>query len=138
MLLKMAESWAEFSDKKLVVQLDKHKIDMEFVDTDEYKYNDAFYDDRHYINGNIFIKGYANPIKPVFDRTIEDADELDDDKVVEKLKLKPSLRYKTFMREDKIRQIAGAKWDTGINLMTALMLVGLSVGAVFIAMMFLM
>lgn len=122
LMLGMAETLAEFSDNKLVVEIDEHKMDLKFVDPDQFRNREAFYNDSHFVNGNIFIKGYANPIKPVFDRLINKTDELSEDEVRKKLKLKPCLNYKTFMRETKIKDMANVSWEDSNLLMTIIMI----------------
>lgn len=85
---------------KLKVQLSEHKIKLSLVEPDKLE-NEA-YDSTQYANGNIFLEGYANPIKARFDDAKEN------------LELIASERYKHFMRmsllKDLIRSTAGGGW----------------------------
>lgn len=112
MFLSLAEGLASLMGYKLVITLDEHKIDLKFVKPGDFRRKEAFYDDAHYVNGNIFLDGYANPVKPVFDKVINAAEEIgDNDDIREILKLKPSLNYKTFVRESKWKQLAEVEWN---------------------------
>lgn len=102
---------------ELAVELSEHSIDVKMVHTN----TDArAWDSTLYKRGNVFVEGYANPIKPTVDyrKELEDPDTVD---VVEgngesqevasdggeetHVSLISSPRYRDYMRQDLISQL---------------------------------
>lgn len=77
---------------KLKVTVGEHKIYLDWVKASNLK--ERAWDKSHYVNGNIFVKGYANPIKPRLDREKSNLDMIE------------STRYKDFMKLQTIQNIA--------------------------------
>lgn len=77
---------------KLKVTVGEHKIYLDWVKASDMK--ERAWDSTHFVNGNIFIKGFANPVKPYLD------------KKKNKLELMESTRYKDYMKLQTIQNIA--------------------------------
>lgn len=90
-LYKLVMGIMSFFDLKLAVVLMEHKIELLTVHEDE-KENDRYYDPDHFVNGNIYIKDKANPVK---------LQEVED-----KTELISSTKYKKFFNIDIIDKIA--------------------------------
>lgn len=98
---------------ELAVTISDHSIDAHMVETSK---ENLAWDDNLYRHGNVFVKGYANPVKPVVNHnkelenpdTVEleegdgDTDSDVDDTHVE---LISSPRYRDYMRQDLISQL---------------------------------
>ncbi len=124
-LISLGMGIAELFDYKLKVVLDKHEISIEVVNPDEIE--DVAYEKDHYVNGNLFIDGYSNPIKPVLD------------KAEDKLELISSDRYKDYMRQDLVKNLIKSTEGTGgKNTLLLLAVVFSSITMVMMAGFFLM
>lgn len=101
MLIGLGETLAYFGGNKLKITLDEHQIDIDVVNPLDVE--DVAYDTNHYVNGNIFIDGYSNPVKHKFDEAEEEVE------------LVSSMRYKPYMNnkllEDLIKSTEGRKGD---------------------------
>lgn len=96
-------------ESELAVELSDHSINVRMVETDT---EQRAWDDNLYRYGNVFIDGYANPIKPSveYNEELEDPDTVDveegsaedSDSHVE---LISSPRYRDYMRQDLIGQL---------------------------------
>ena len=77
---------------KLVVTLGEHEIKLDYVKPKEIKGIKAW-DNSHYKNGNVFLEGFANPVKAFIDRKKKG------------LKLISSERYIDYMQNTLIRDV---------------------------------
>ena len=93
-LLGLADGIASFGGYDLEIVVDDHEIEFSFVDSEDL--DRRAYDGDHYVNGNIFRDGYANPIKPVLD----DAED--------EVELIRSDRYKDYMNQKLVREMVKA------------------------------
>lgn len=115
LLVGLVDGLTRLLGYRLMVVLDDHQIDVKVIAPDSS--DEIAYDDNHYVNGNIFLKGYANPIK------------LKLDKAKKEVALISSERYKYFMRmnlvKDIIRSTEGGGWslETMVKIMLILLLV---------------
>lgn len=125
-LLSLAVGLAEVLGMKLKVQLDEHRIRLSVIEPD--KLTKRAYDGSHYENGNVFVKGYANPVKVLFD------------KAEKKAELISSERYKHFMKmsllKDLIRSTAGDGWTltTMVKLLLVLTMINTGIIGFFVFM----
>lgn len=81
---------------EIAVVITPHKIKLRAVDPDR---TDKSWDESHFVNGNIFFEGFANPFKPQYPDTEEDAEETHDIDMIS------SDRYKKFMEQNLISDI---------------------------------
>lgn len=88
----LMEAIASLFGYKLQVTLGEHKIRMKYVIPK--KVNDRVWDNEFYVNGAVYLKGYANSIKPFLDNKAKSA------------KLITSERYLKFMELRVFEQIA--------------------------------
>lgn len=97
---------------KLKVTVGEHKIYLDWVKASDL--NERAWDNSHYVNGNMFVKGYANPIKPRLD------------KEKSRLDMIASTRYKDFMKLQTIQNIAklssGKTGNVSIKLLAVLII----------------
>lgn len=77
---------------KMGVILKRHKIDLKAIKPDKHKDTDRYFDESHYIDTNVYVENYANPVK------INDQGE--------ELELIASDRYKKFFKMDILESIA--------------------------------
>ena len=94
------------------VKLSDHSIRVRLTHPDK---DSEAWDNNLYRNGNVFVQGYANPIKPrvKHNRQLENPDEIDvteheteeqsDDD--EHVSLISSSRYRDYMRQDLVSQL---------------------------------
>lgn len=126
-LLGLAVGVANLLGMKLMITIDEHRIDVELVKPD--KLRERVWDSSHYVNGNIYVKGYGNPIKPLLD------------KAENKVELVSSERYKNFMRmkilKELIKTAEGTGWTTKklLKLILAVVLILAGLFAVFVILM---
>ena len=100
---------------QLVVELSDHSIDISMERPDK---TERAWDDRLYKSGNVFLKGYANPIKPSIEPNdkLENHDEVDIEESNERptpesqhVSVISSSRFKTYMKQDLISQLLTPK-----------------------------
>jgi len=133
-LLGIAEAMSNISGKKLIVELDEHKINLEWVKPEKYRNSRGYYEDA-YVNGMVKLDGYVNSIKPTVDKLIEEADDMDEEEVKKKLNLKVSDNYKTYMKQNLIAEVSQTDWSSGgLKLKEFIMYVLGAVGIGFIVM----
>lgn len=90
-VVNIGEGFGRLVDLKWKVEIDENKM---YVKMSEFGDETAVaYDRKHFVNGNVFIKGKANPIKPIFD----DAKD--------RVELISSKRYKSLMRNSVISDL---------------------------------
>ena len=101
---------------KRKIELSDHSIEIELSNPDKDK---RAWDTNLYRNGNVFVSGYANPIKPSVEHnpqletkdtvTVEhgdvDGDETEDTDETKHISLISSSRYRDYMRQDLISQL---------------------------------
>lgn len=99
---------------EMQVQLSDHSIETRMVSPDR---DDLAWDDSLYRHGNVFLEGYANPVKPRVDRhkELEDGDTASLDETAHDAteadtsdsgaELISSGRYAAFMRQHLIEQL---------------------------------
>lgn len=104
LLLSLVLSMADVLGMKVKVELDEHKIDLSLISARELK--KRAYDDGHYVNGNVFYKNFANPVKA----------KLDEGK--DKLELITSDRYKHFMRMSLLKDLIKSAEGEGMSMET--------------------
>lgn len=127
-ILGLAVGVASLLGYKLMVSVDEHRIDVELTKPEELR--ERIYDTSHYVNGNIYRKGYANPIKPLLD------------KAGKKVELVSSERYKEFMRmkilKELIKTAEGTGWTTQklLKLILAIVIVLAGLFGVFVMLIF--
>lgn len=110
---------------ELAVELSEHSIEIEMEKPDE---DTRAWDPDLYSNGNVFVQGYANPIKPrvQYNQALEEPstidvtegdgegvqDDTDDTDDGPHLELISSGRYRDYMRQDLISQLLtpDAQW----------------------------
>lgn len=114
-LLEIAISIGTSMGLKKDVTVSDHTINIQLTDPDK---DNKAWDHYHFKHGNLFVRGYANPIKPQIEHhaelenpdtvTIEEPDtetdggETDDGKHVS---LISSSRYRDYMRQDLVSQL---------------------------------
>lgn len=102
--------------------LTEHKIKTKFESPSNE--NNAW-DSNHWVYGNIFLKGIANPIKPK-KSDVENGD----------YEIITSERYKSYMEQDLIDDMLQASKSSGLTLKNVALMLGalniLAVGLVFI------
>lgn len=89
---------------EMMVSVDDHKINAKMVHPSNQE--DKAWDHNLYERGNVFVEGYANPIKPA----VEEREDLEDPDTVDvrvsgdddHIKLISSPRYHKFMQQDLI------------------------------------
>lgn len=98
---------------ELAVTISEHSIDTRMVETTK---EHRAWDDGLYRYGNVFVKGYANPVKPVVDhnKELENPDTIDieeggdnesDESEGSHVELISSPRYRDYMTQDLISQL---------------------------------
>lgn len=111
---------------EMMVELGDHRIDARMVHPDSQE--EKAWDDNLYRRGNVFVRGYANPIKPAVNarEDLDDPDTIDVREAGENehMQLISSPRYHKFMQQDLIDSLLTPqeKWQK-------LMYVILGVGA---------
>lgn len=117
-LIGMGRSIGQTLGLELAVEVNDHSIRTRMEKPDE---SEKAWDENLYRHGNLFVSGYANPIKPDVrhdpalenpntvdvkegdpDDESDDVDETDDGRHVE---LISSARYREYMRQDLISQL---------------------------------
>lgn len=114
MLMNMTRSMFELAGYQLVVELSEHSIE---IDLERPNKNKRAWDPSLYKSGNVFLSGYANPIKPravsspqldVHDQVKVEEGETDgeaaegDDRHTSVI---ASSRFRTYMKQDLIDQM---------------------------------
>lgn len=123
-VVSLAVGVAEVLGMKLKVELSEHRINLSLVEPE--KLTKRAYDSNHYENGNVFIEGFANPVKV----------KLDDAR--DELELIASERYKHFMKmtllKDLIRSTEGNGWtlEKMVQLLIALTIVNIGLVGFFL------
>jgi len=107
--LNMTRALAYTFGYELRVELTDHEIKLNFADPNN---EENCWDETHYVSGNLFIQGYANPIKP------EVSDDFSDYELIE------SERYKSYMRNSLIDDIMKASKKSGITIGQAVLALG--------------
>jgi len=97
-LLGLIEGIGILLGYKWRVRLDLHKIYLDFISPDEKSTREYNHD--HFVNGNIYVKGKSNPIKPKLEGK-EAQDVISSD------------RYKTFMGLSLANDLVLAQKDEG-------------------------
>lgn len=105
-LRTIADGMAESLGYRRIIKLSEHRIKEEYAKPEDLE-GEMAYDESHYVNGNIYIDGHANPVKP--------------NEVEDKVELISSKRYKDFMQQDLAADIIRATEDEG-NLKMLVML----------------
>lgn len=127
-IVGLAVGVASLLGYKLIVSVDEHRINVELTKPEELR--ERIYDTNHYVNGNIYVKGYANPIKPLLD------------KAESKVELVSSERYKNFMRmkilKELIKTAEGTGWTTEklLKLILAIVIVLAGMFGIFVMLIF--
>lgn len=113
-LIARGRSIGRSAGLEMKVELSDHSIDVAMADPDR---EDLAWDGDLYKHGNVFIHGYANPVKPTvnYNEALEDPDTVEvegsdcegaqsvaEDAHVE---LISSPRYRDYMRQDLISQL---------------------------------
>lgn len=107
---------ARMDGRELMVQLSDHSIRTKMVSPNK---EDQAWDDNLYKHGNVFIEGYANPVKPTveYNADLEDPDTVaveespqaaadgGEDQSPGHTEIISSPRYREFMRQDLISQL---------------------------------
>jgi hypothetical protein len=113
---------ARIFNLELRIVLTEHKIKTEFVKP---KNSDVAWDSEHWVYGNIFVEGIANPVK-ITKSKLEEED----------VEIITSDRYKTFMEQSLIEDMLQASKSSGLSLKQVAIALGalniLAVGIVFI------
>jgi hypothetical protein len=102
-LLNAVRGIARTFGYELKIVLTDHKILLKFDNPDR---EGSCWDKSHWTYGNIFIEGYANPVKPSI---------TEDDKT----EMITSDRYKTFMEQSLIDDMLQASKSKGLTLLQA-------------------
>lgn len=112
-LVKLGYGIGDALGLKWNIEVDEHKL---YVELDELKDNiGKAYDRNHFVNGNIFIKGSSNPVKPV----IQNGD----------VELVSSQRYKSLMRNKVIEDLIKSQEEEEGMTTRKIALLGLGVTA---------
>ena len=123
-LVQSGRSIGESVGLELAVELSEHSIELELEKPDE---DTRAWDPSMYSGGNVFVEGYANPIKPRvnYHQELETPDTIDveegnkeSEESEEKSEDEPHLelissgRYRDYMRQDLISQLLtpDAQW----------------------------
>ncbi len=118
--LSLAESVAYVAGFKLRVIISDHSVKIKFVRPDK---DTRAWDTNLFKNANVFVKGYANPIKPTVEHNskLENPDTIDhregepDEETSEtdgsdrEVSLIASSRYRDYMRQDLVSQLLTPK-----------------------------
>lgn len=124
-LLSLVEGIAFLLGYKIRIKLDEHKIYIDFVDPKNDKMR--AYDWNHFVNGNVFLRGKASPIKPLLDDN-DDVDVIGSD------------RYKKLMRNKVITDLIKSQeeegWTTRQIAMFGLIITGMNFAMIVIFFMF--
>ena len=104
-LYNLAESAANTRGSKKRIIVDNHEIEVEYVKPES---TDNYVWENHYRNGNIYFKGYSNPVKII--------PKSEDSYVAEtegwgQFKLITTDYYKTFMQQNVIREALKTRGD---------------------------
>lgn len=122
MLVNAIRGTARIFGYELKIVLTEHKIKTKFASPSSEKNN---WDDSHWIRGNIFIDGIANPIN-ISKQEVKNGD----------YEIITSERYKTFMEQSLIDDMLQASKSDGLTLKTVALILAminiLAVGLVFI------
>lgn len=101
---------------ELAVIITPHKIKLRMVDPDN---TDKNWDESMFTHGNMYLQGFANPVKPQIPDTEDDAKQSQDLELIE------SERYKTVMEQSLVNNIIEEGLDrsglTKFQLMIVLM-----------------
>lgn len=115
--LSLIEGMAILLGYKWRIKLDEHKIYPNFINPDN---KARAYDRSHFVNGNIFLRGKASPIKPV--------------KVDKDVSIIGSSRYKMLMRNkvigDLIKSQEEEGWSTRKIMLVGVVLTAINTSAV--------
>ena len=121
--VSLIRSTARLFNYELKIVLTEHKIKVKFDKPDR---EENCWDDSHWIRGNIFLKGIANPIN------IKKSDV----KESEDVEIITSDRYKTFMEQSLIDDMLQASKSDGLTLKTVAIILGslnvLAVGVIYV------
>lgn len=110
----ISRSFGRMLGNELAVVVTPHKINLEMVDPDK---TDRDWDETLYTHGNIYFRGFANPIKPKFPDTEEHARE------EMELELISSDRYKQMMEQTLMQDIIEEGTpDSGLTLSKVLVI----------------
>ena len=105
-MLDKSRQVANEADKEIAIEVGQHDIQLEFVEPESN--NERHWDDL-FERGNIYVRGFANPIKP----DPEDADNMISTK-----------RWKHFLDQDAYSDAFDTETDDGPDFM-AMMLIGI-------------
>lgn len=114
--LSLGKAWGEMFDHNLMVSVDDHEIRFKYEKEPE-EIEGINWDNNMYVNGNIYYKGKANPIKPVIDDGKDEVELISSD------------RYKDFMKQTLVRDIVRATEDEGLTMTQMLVIGSLAVSA---------
>lgn len=108
-LMAYGRKMARADGRELKVELSEHAIDVEMVRPNQ---EELAWDPSMYRRGNVFVAGYANPIKPEVDyhETLDEPDEVDveSSEVAEDdadVRMISSPRYQEYMRQDLVESL---------------------------------
>lgn len=107
-MISTGRSLARSDGREMAVTLSEHSIGATMVDPSE---DATAWDEDLYRHGNVFYRGYANPIKPRVNHNdkLENPDEIDNAHATEvdegHVKLISSSRFGDFMRQNLIGEL---------------------------------
>lgn len=118
--LSVTESVAYAAGFKLRVLISDHSVKLKFVQVDK---DTRAWDTNLFRNANLFVQGYANPIKPKVEHNskLENPDQIDvregepdgeseeTDGSEQSVSLIASSRYRDYMRQDLVSQLLTPK-----------------------------
>lgn len=93
-IVKLIEGLLYLLGYRYKITLGRHKIYIDFCKPKKMAKDDRIYDDGHYVNGNLYLKGGANPVK--VGKGLTDG----------KFKVIPSGKYMKFMEMKVLNDIA--------------------------------
>jgi len=110
--LSVNEGIARVLGLQFKVELSDHSIDVEFAKPDK---DESAWDTNMYRNGNVFVAGYANPIKPVVNEhakfsepntvDVDEGGEPENESDDIHVSMISSSRYRDYMRQDLVSQL---------------------------------
>lgn len=108
LLLNVGRKMARADGRELAVDLSDHSINIKMARPDG---DTQAWDPDLYHRGNVFVDGYANPIKPVVDKNkeLEEPDTVDEEATDGHVEMISSSRYADYMKQDLISQLLNPK-----------------------------
>lgn len=111
-----ARQLSQMFGNELAVIVTPHKIKIRMLDPDNTRRD---WDSRMFESGNIFLAGFANPVKPKIPDTEEDAKESYEMDMI------ASERYKDYMEQSLIKDIIREGKDDKLTLRMVVLILGI-------------